>query len=81
LRPLSGKDHGWRTTAMAMEMAMGLIDCSGAAVTMCVACRMGLSRADLEETIAVHPTTAEELTLMTITKRSGVDPKKVGCCG
>ncbi len=46
-----------------------------------VAFRKGLTRADLEETIAVHPTTAEETLLLNITKRSGVDPKKVGCCG
>jgi hypothetical protein len=39
----------------------------------------GISRADLEETIGIHPTSAEEALTLHITKRSGVDAKKTGC--
>ena len=42
-------------------------------------CRLGVTKASLEQTVGIHPTIAEELTLLRITKRSGEDPKKTGC--
>jgi pyruvate/2-oxoglutarate dehydrogenase complex dihydrolipoamide dehydrogenase (E3) component len=46
-----------------------------------VALRMGATRYQIENTVGIHPTNAEELVLLNITKRSGDDPKKKGCCG
>jgi len=41
--------------------------------------RKGLTREDLEYTIGIHPTVAEELLGLEITKSSGEDPRKTGC--
>lgn len=41
--------------------------------------RMGARRADLEGTVGIHPTIAEEILLTRITKRSGENPEKTGC--
>jgi pyruvate/2-oxoglutarate dehydrogenase complex dihydrolipoamide dehydrogenase (E3) component len=35
----------------------------------------------LQSTVAIHPTSAEEIVKMRITKRSGLDPHVTGCCG
>uniref|UniRef100_A0A914W4D5 thioredoxin-disulfide reductase (NADPH) n=1 Tax=Plectus sambesii TaxID=2011161 RepID=A0A914W4D5_9BILA len=35
----------------------------------------------LQSTVAIHPTSAEEIIKLRITKRSGLDPRAVGCCG
>lgn len=34
----------------------------------------------LINTVGIHPTTAEEFTRLTITKRSGLDPTPATCC-
>ncbi|XP_067934536.1 thioredoxin reductase 2, mitochondrial-like [Watersipora subatra] len=44
-----------------------------------VALRMGLTLSTLQSTIGIHPTTAEELVKLQITKRSGIDPHVTGC--
>jgi thioredoxin reductase (NADPH) len=44
-----------------------------------VAVKMGATKRDLERTVGIHPTVAEEFTVMNITKSSGVDAKKGGC--
>ena len=41
--------------------------------------RLGCTRSDLLETVGIHPTTAEEFTLMTVSKSSGEDAQKSGC--
>ena len=41
--------------------------------------RLGATKADLDDTIGVHPTCSETLHTMTITKRSGLDAAKGGC--
>lgn len=44
-----------------------------------VAFRMGLTYADLVGTAGIHPTVAEEITKLEITKASGLDPRRTGC--
>jgi thioredoxin reductase (NADPH) len=44
-----------------------------------VALRKGASVEDFEMTIGIHPTAAEEVVKLDITKSSGLDPKKTGC--
>jgi thioredoxin reductase (NADPH) len=44
-----------------------------------VALRRNASVEDFELTVGIHPTVAEELLRLDITKRSGKDPKKTGC--
>jgi thioredoxin reductase (NADPH) len=44
-----------------------------------VALKAGCTRADFERTVGIHPTCAEELVSLTVTKRSGGDPHKRGC--
>jgi thioredoxin reductase (NADPH) len=44
-----------------------------------LAYKLGATKADLDDTVGIHPTMAEEYTTMHITKRSGGDPKKSGC--
>lgn len=34
----------------------------------------------LQSTVGIHPTVAEEFTRIYITKRSGVDPNPQSCC-
>ncbi|KAK8783150.1 hypothetical protein V5799_015500 [Amblyomma americanum] len=43
------------------------------------ALRCGLTKQSLEQTIGIHPTVAEEIVKLGITKRSGVDPQVTGC--
>jgi len=43
------------------------------------ALRMGATKNDFDLTIGIHPTVAEELLTMQITKRSGKDPNKTSC--
>lgn len=40
---------------------------------------MGMTKDDLDKTVGIHPTIAEDLVLFRINKRSGEDPKKTGC--
>lgn len=44
-----------------------------------VALKCGATLADLDGTVGIHPTCAEELVSLRITKRSGMDAKKRGC--
>ena len=41
--------------------------------------RCGLTKDALFNTVGIHPTTAEEVVKMHITKRSGLDPTVTGC--
>ncbi|KAM7308678.1 thioredoxin reductase 1, cytoplasmic-like [Ixodes scapularis] len=43
------------------------------------AMKLGATKADLDATIGIHPTCAELLTTLSITKRSGTDAKQGGC--
>jgi hypothetical protein len=45
-----------------------------------VALKLGVKFSDLQRTIAIHPTNAEEFTLLKITKSSGDPYEKKGCC-
>lgn len=42
-------------------------------------CRLGATRSDLEATVGIHPTCAEEVVKLHITKRSGEDPNVTAC--
>lgn len=44
-----------------------------------VAVKCGLSYSQLRSSVGIHPTCAEELTRMSVTKRSGLDPRAAGC--
>jgi thioredoxin reductase (NADPH) len=44
-----------------------------------VAMRCGATKADFDETVGIHPTSAEILTTMDVTKRSGISPKSKAC--
>jgi len=44
-----------------------------------VAYKMGMTYSDLSETIGIHPTSAEEIPSVDITKASGESPEKTGC--
>jgi thioredoxin reductase (NADPH) len=44
-----------------------------------LALKVGCTRHDFERTVAIHPTCAEELVSLTVTKRSGADARKRGC--
>nr|CAB3267402.1 thioredoxin reductase 3 [Phallusia mammillata] len=44
-----------------------------------VAMRCGVSRDKLASTVGIHPTCAEEIVKLHITKRSGLDPTVTGC--
>ena len=53
-------------------------------VTQCAALAMqlGAKKDDLDHLVGIHPTSAESLNGLTITKRSGQDPNQVpNCCG
>jgi len=41
--------------------------------------KMGATKADFDNTVGIHPTTAEEFTTLTTTKRSGESAEKTGC--
>lgn len=44
-----------------------------------VALKCGATKAQFDSTVGIHPTIAEEFTILSITKRSGLDPNKAGC--
>lgn len=44
------------------------------------AVKCGLTMKILQNTVGIHPTTAEEFTKISVTKRSGVDPTPASCC-
>jgi len=41
--------------------------------------RLGATKEDIDDTIGIHPVTAEHLVLLNVTKRSGESPTKTGC--
>lgn len=41
--------------------------------------KLGLKFRDLERTVGIHPTCAEEFVLLKVTKESGADFEKHGC--
>jgi len=44
-----------------------------------IALKLGATKADFDNLIGIHPTTAENFTTVSITKRSGVDASATGC--
>jgi len=44
-----------------------------------IALKLGATKADFNNLIGIHPTTAENFTTVSITKRSGVDASATGC--
>jgi len=44
-----------------------------------IALKLGATKADFNNLIGIHPTTAENFTTVSITKRSGVDASSTGC--
>jgi len=44
-----------------------------------VAMKMGATKEDFDGTVGIHPTVSEEFTILSVTKRSGVDAQKKGC--
>ena len=44
-----------------------------------LAIRLGATKSDLDATIGIHPSSAEELVHVSVTKRSGEDAAKAGC--
>lgn len=44
-----------------------------------VAMKMGLTKEALDSTIGIHPTIAEDLTSMSVTKESGLEYEKKSC--
>ena len=44
-----------------------------------VAVKLGATKADFDDTVGIHPTVAEEFTMLKVTKSSGKDPTKRGC--
>eukprot|EP00761_Pharyngomonas_kirbyi_P011761 gb/GECH01011787.1/.p1 GENE.gb/GECH01011787.1/~~gb/GECH01011787.1/.p1 ORF type:complete len:496 (+),score=121.82 gb/GECH01011787.1/:1-1488(+) len=41
--------------------------------------KLGATKPDLEDTVGIHPTVAEEMTTVHVSKSSGEDPQKTGC--
>eukprot|EP00758_Cryptobia_borreli_P006742 Tbor_TRINITY_DN5195_c0_g1::TRINITY_DN5195_c0_g1_i1::g.25794::m.25794/K00384/trxB, TRR; thioredoxin reductase (NADPH) len=48
-------------------------------VALAMQTRSGLHKGDLDSCVGIHPTVAEEMTSLTVSKSSGVDPNKKGC--
>ena len=44
-----------------------------------LAVKLKATKADFDDTVGIHPTVAEEFTILKVTKRSGMDPSKRGC--
>ena len=41
--------------------------------------KMGMTKEDQDSTVGIHPTVAEDLVSMNVTKRSGDNPEKCSC--
>ncbi len=41
--------------------------------------KLGMNKNDLDRTVGIHPTTAEEFTTLIVTKRSGENYEKTSC--
>ena len=50
-------------------------------IIVCYCFRCGASLSDIQSTVGIHPTSAEELVKLHITKRSGEDPSVTACWG
>ena len=65
------------------ERVLGLHVCGPNAGEMtqgfAVAMRCGATKADFTNTVGIHPTTAEEFTILSVSKRSGDSAEKAGC--
>ena len=65
------------------ERVIGLHVCGPNAGEMtqgfAVAMRCGATKADFTNTVGIHPTTAEEFTILSVSKRSGDSAEKAGC--
>jgi len=65
------------------ERVVGLHICGPAAGEMtqgfAVAMKCGATKADFDNTVGIHPTSVEEFTTLTVTKRSGDNAEKTGC--
>lgn len=48
-------------------------------ITLLPECRCGASYAQVMRTVGIHPTCAEEVAKLRISKRSGLDPTVTGC--
>lgn len=46
---------------------------------LAIALKAGATKADFDDTIGIHPTIAEEFTILEVTKRSGKSALKKGC--
>lgn len=46
---------------------------------LAIAVKAGATKADFDDTIGIHPTIAEEFTILEVTKRSGKSAQKKGC--
>jgi len=44
-----------------------------------VAMKLGAKKEDIDMTVGIHPTSAENVTTLDVTKRSGQSPFKSGC--
>jgi len=44
-----------------------------------VAMKCGATKQDFDDTVGIHPTTAEEVTTLSVTKRSGESAERTGC--
>ena len=53
--------------------------CTNSPSTPVPACRCGASYQQLMRTVGIHPTCAEEVAKLRISKRSGLDPTVTGC--
>lgn len=51
--------------------------CEG--ILFCFMCSVGLTRDQMESVVGIHPTCAEEVVKLHITKRSGEDPTVTAC--
>ena len=55
------------------------LNCVSHKLRVCVFSRCGLTYKTLSATVGIHPTCAEEVVKLHITKRSGEDPTVTGC--
>lgn len=44
-----------------------------------VAIEKGITKGDLDKSVGIHPTTAEEFCMLSTTKRSGESPERTSC--
>lgn len=84
---MPGADHfpsrqGWsqcRRGPRLLGGGQGPLEWGCGAVTGRALRRCGASYAQVMQTVGIHPTCAEEVAKLHITKRSGLDPTVTGC--